>query len=109
MDASVERARLLVSCPDRSGIVAAVSRFLFEHGANIAQSDQHTTDPAGGQFFLRMEFDLRDCALADLERDFAALGRQFGMSWRFAPAAPRKRLAVFVSREDHCLLELLWQ
>jgi formyltetrahydrofolate deformylase len=106
-----ERARLLVSCADRSGIVAAVSRFLFDHGANIAQSDQHTTDPQGGQFFLRMEFDLPNLAarLPELEREFGALGKQFAMHWRLAPANPRKRLAVFVSREPHCLLELLWQ
>jgi len=107
----MNRARLLVSCPDRSGIVAAVSRFLFEHGANIAQSDQHTTDPEGGQFFLRMEFDLPElkARLPELDREFSALGVEFAMDWRFAAASPRKRLAVFVSREPHCLLELLWQ
>jgi formyltetrahydrofolate deformylase len=53
-----DRGRLLVTCPDRRGIVAAVSRFLFEQGANIVHSDQHTTDPTGGRFFLRVEFDL---------------------------------------------------
>src|SRR4051794_28876900 len=50
--------RLLISCPDRPGIVAAVSRFLHESGANIVSSDQHTTDPRGGSFFMRMEFHL---------------------------------------------------
>ncbi|MFI5268538.1 MAG: formyltetrahydrofolate deformylase [Chloroflexota bacterium] len=107
----MNRARLLISCPDRSGIVAAVSRFLFEHGANIAQSDQHTTDPEGGQFFLRMEFDLPELGarLPALEREFSTLGTEFAMDWRFAAASPRKRLALFVSREPHCLLELLWQ
>jgi formyltetrahydrofolate deformylase len=107
----MDRARLLISCPDRSGIVAAVSRFLFDHGANLTQSDQHTTDPTGGQFFLRMEFDLPQLQtlLPGLEREFEPLGAQFGMDWRFAAASPRKRLAVFVSREPHCLLELLWQ
>ncbi|HEX6513600.1 MAG TPA: formyltetrahydrofolate deformylase [Chloroflexota bacterium] len=107
----MERARLLISCPDRPGIVAAVSRFLFEHGANIAQSDQHTTDPSGGQFFLRMEFDLAHLAseLPRVNEDFAPLGAQFAMDWRLAAADPPKRLAVFVSREPHCLLELLWQ
>ena len=107
----MNRARLLISCPDRSGIVAAVSRFLFEHGANIAHSDQYTTDPSGGQFFLRMEFDLPDLnrRLPGIEADFSVLGAEFAMDWRFAAASPRKRLAVFVSRESHCLLELLWQ
>src|SRR5581483_4614919 len=105
------RARLLISCPDRPGIVAAVSQFLFEHGANLAHSDQHTTDPQGGVFFLRMEFDLPgvDGALPELEREFGMLAGRFDMEWRLALARPRKRLAVFVSREEHCLLELLWQ
>ena len=52
------RARMLISCPDHPGIVAAVSHFLFEHGANIVQSDQYTMDPEGGMFFIRFEFDL---------------------------------------------------
>ena len=52
------RARMLISCPDRPGIVAAVSHFLYEHGANIVQSDQYTMDPEGGMFFIRFEFDL---------------------------------------------------
>ena len=59
-------ARLLISCPDRPGIVAAVSSFLFEHGANIVSSDQHSTDPEGGRFFMRMEFSTADM---DLGRD----------------------------------------
>lgn len=57
----INRARMLVSCPDQPGIVAAVSRFLFEHGANIIQSDQYTMEPAeGGLFFIRIEFDLEN-------------------------------------------------
>ncbi|MBV8087243.1 MAG: formyltetrahydrofolate deformylase [Chloroflexi bacterium] len=105
------RARLLISCADRPGIVAAVSRFLFERGANLAHSDQHTTDPQGGRFFMRVEFDQPDLAdeRANLERDLAGLAAEFGMDWRLTPAVPRKRIAVFVSREEHCLLELLWQ
>src|SRR5918992_3508543 len=105
-----DRGRLLVACPDRPGIVAAVSRFLFEAGANIVHSDQHTTDPVGGQFFLRVEFDLP--ALPErfpaLEAGFAPIAGTYDMGWRLALAAVRKRLAVFVSREEHCLLELLW-
>jgi formyltetrahydrofolate deformylase len=106
-----DRGRLLVSCPDRPGIVAAVSRFLFERGANIVHSDQHSTDPSGGQFFLRVEFELPgliDAAPA-LERDFVEIGTAYRMDCRLALAGKRKRLAIFVSREDHCLLELLWQ
>ncbi len=56
-----QTARLLVSCPDRHGIVAAVAGFLAENDANILSSDQHSTDPEGGTFFMRMEFRLEDC------------------------------------------------
>jgi formyltetrahydrofolate deformylase len=105
-------ARLLISCPDRRGIVAAVSRFLFEHGANVLDSDQHSTDPQGGTFFMRMEFHLEglDVGREELERAFAtAVAAEFGMDWRIAYATPRKRMAILVSREDHCLLDLLWR
>ncbi|MBV9334904.1 MAG: formyltetrahydrofolate deformylase [Solirubrobacterales bacterium] len=102
--------RLLISCPDRPGIVAAVSRFLFEAGANIVRSDQYSTDPKGGTFFLRMEF-----ALASEKRE--GLGERFGlkvaeplsMRWRLWDAARPKRVSVLVSRYDHCLLDLLWR
>lgn len=105
------RARMLISCPDRPGIVAAVSRFLYEHEANIVQSDQYTMDPDGGMFFIRIEFDLErlEERLPELERDFAATAGQFAMDWKIHRASRRKKLAIFVSKEEHCLLELLWQ
>ena len=105
------RGRLVVACPDRPGIIAAVSRFLFERGANIVHSDQHTTDPTGGQFFLRVEFDLDDLPAhaADIEREFAPIADRYAMEWRLALADVPQRLAIFASKEDHCLLELLWQ
>ncbi|MDU5950686.1 MAG: ACT domain-containing protein, partial [Paenibacillus macerans] len=105
------RARMLISCPDGPGIVAAVSRFLHEHGANIVQSDQYTMDPEGGMFFMRIEFDLENLAgrIAGLERDFAAIAGQFGMQWNIYQLSRKKKLAIFVSKEDHCLVELLWQ
>lgn len=105
------RARMLISCPDQPGIVAAVSRFLFEHGANIVQSDQYTMDPEGGMFFIRIEFDLDELLhrLPGLEQDFVSVAEQFTMDWRINAAVKKKRLALFVSKEDHCLLELLWQ
>ncbi len=106
-----DRGRLLVSCGDQPGIIAAVSHLLFAHGANIIHSDQHSTDPSGGLFFLRIEFALRGLAGAidELRAAFAPVGDRYGMEWRITPAALRQRLAVFVSREDHCLLELLGQ
>jgi formyltetrahydrofolate deformylase len=91
--------------------VAAVSRFLYDQGANIVHSDQHSTAPEGGVFFMRIEFDLPGLAERgpDLEQAFAQVGERFGMDWRLAHAGIPHRLAVFVSREEHCLLELLWQ
>lgn len=108
---NANRARMLISCPDRPGIVAAVSQFLYEHGANIVQSDQYSMDPGGGMFFIRFEFDLSDLEkeLPVLQEDFARVADRFEMKWHTFRASRRKRLAVFVSKEDHCLLELLWQ
>lgn len=105
------RARMLVACPDKPGIVAAVSQFLHEHGANIVHSDQYTMDPEGGMFFMRIEFDLPDLdhGSPQLEQDFSEIAQAFEMDWRMEQAKRRKKLAIFVSKEDHCLLELLWQ
>ncbi|WP_028589649.1 formyltetrahydrofolate deformylase [Paenibacillus massiliensis] len=105
------RARMLISCPDGPGIVAAVSRFLHEHGANIVQSDQYTMDPEGGMFFMRVEFDLPelDSSLPGLEQDFGQVASQFNMDWTITNVSRKKKLAIFVSKEDHCLVELLWQ
>jgi formyltetrahydrofolate deformylase len=105
-------ARLLISCPDRPGIVAAVSRFLFERGANVLEADQHSTDPAGGTFFMRMAFqlDAPDGGRDGLAEAFAAeVAEPFAMDWSLADAARRKRVAILCSREDHCLLDLLWR
>jgi formyltetrahydrofolate deformylase len=104
--------RLLVSCIDRPGIVAAVSEFLFDRGANILQSDQHTTDPEGGQFFMRLEFRLE--GLEDQAEEFEAafathVAEPLGLDWRLEYASRRKRVAILVSRYDHCLAELLWR
>ena len=103
--------RLLISCPDRHGIVAAVAGFLSDSGANIVSSDQHSTDPAGGEFFMRMEFNLPSRATS--RRSGAPSQRRspsrFDMRWRLADAEPPKRVAILVSREDHCLLDLLWR
>jgi formyltetrahydrofolate deformylase len=104
--------RLTISCSDQPGIVAATSRFLTEAGANIVHSDQHTTDPRGGTFFMRMEFDLELTVprRAALEAEFAReVGEPLQMRWRMWEAGRPKRTAILVSREDHCLLDLLWR
>jgi formyltetrahydrofolate deformylase len=102
-------ARLLISCPDRRGIVAAVSRSLAGAGANIIQSDQYSTDPEGGQFFMRLEFGIALGELEPLQEQFSAVAEEFGMQHTFSRAGHRKRVAVMVSRPDHCLLDLLWR
>jgi formyltetrahydrofolate deformylase len=104
--------RLLIACPDQPGIVAAASRFLTEAGANIVHSDQHTTDPRDGTFFMRMEFDLaldRERRV-ELEQRFAGeVGEPLQMRWRMWDASRAKRVVILVSRQDHCLLDLLWR
>jgi formyltetrahydrofolate deformylase len=105
-------ARLLIKCPDRSGIVASVSNFLFNHGANITSLDQHSTDPEGGVFFMRLEFQTPhlDLSRPVLERSFAeAVARRFEMDWRLSYAAELKKVAILVSRHDHAMQELLWR
>src|SRR6201984_1807907 len=85
-------ARLLIGCPDGPGIVAAVSGFLFDAGANIVSSDQYSTHPEHGTFFMRSAF-----YLPDIERDrgsfeaaFGALAERFAMSWRVSYAHTRR-------------------
>ncbi|MBV9802891.1 MAG: formyltetrahydrofolate deformylase [Solirubrobacterales bacterium] len=102
--------RLLISCPDRPGIVSGVSRFLYEAGANIVRSDQYSTDPSGGTFFLRMEFLLAPERREGLAERFGLkVAEPFGMTWRLWDADRPKRISVMVSRYDHCLLDLLWR
>lgn len=105
------RCRLLISCSDQPGIVANVSDFLHKQGANIVQSDQYTTDPEGGMFFMRVEFDLYDSSISliKIEKEFQAIAEKFEMDWRIETKRKRKKMAIFVSKEDHCLLELLWR
>ncbi|WP_367306954.1 formyltetrahydrofolate deformylase [Alicyclobacillus acidocaldarius] len=111
MTSRENRGRLLISCPDRIGIVGAIGQFLASCGANIAESAQHSTAPWGGDFFMRVEFELEDLPNREeaLCRDFAKLAEEYQMRWRYHPARKKKRMAIFVSRELHCLQELLWE
>jgi formyltetrahydrofolate deformylase len=102
--------RLLITCHDRHGIVAAVAGFLARSGANIITSDQHSTDPEGGEFFMRMEFNLEQGDLGSLGQAFEQeVAQQLDMRWRLTDAGRPKRVGVLVSREDHCLVDLLWR
>jgi formyltetrahydrofolate deformylase len=103
--------RLVVRCPDRPGIVHALSGVMTEFGANITESQQHSSDPSGGTFTLRLEFVLADLAArrAELEQRLSALAEQWRMVWRLTEATHRPTLAVFVSRTDHVLQELIYR
>ncbi|THG30104.1 formyltetrahydrofolate deformylase [Naasia lichenicola] len=106
------RARLIVTGADQPGIVAAVSLILREIGANIVSLDQFSTDAEGGRFFQRTVFDLthlnarRPALEATLNE---RLSSRFGLAWTLTPAGTPKRVAIFASKSDHCLLELLWR
>src|SRR5574337_177300 len=104
--------RLLLRCPDRPGIIAAVSAFLAKSGANIISLDQHSTAPEGGTFVQRAIFHLPGltAAIDELKQEYAAtVAGQFDMDYRFTEAAKPKRVAIMVSKTDHCLLDLLWR
>jgi formyltetrahydrofolate deformylase len=104
-------AVLLIRCADRPGIVAAVSTFLFRHGANVVDLDQHSTEETPGTYFMRLEFQTGglDRPLDRLGELFATeVGTPMGMEWELASHAVRRRVAVLVSRHDHALLDLLW-
>lgn len=105
-------ARLLVTCQDRPGIVSAVTTFLYHHGANVTELDQHSSDASGGRFFLRLEFQTPALDLSSdaMSRAFGeVVGQRFGMDWRMSFASVRPRMVILVSKHDHALIELLWR
>jgi formyltetrahydrofolate deformylase len=102
-------SRLLLVCPDRPGLIAAVSGFLADAGLNIVDADQHSSRE--GRFFMRMAFEPAPAdERAELYERFAAeIASPFEMEHRFAESSEPKRVAIMVSREDHCLSDLLWR
>jgi len=105
-----DSAVLLVHSPDRKGLVAAISNFLYSHNANILHADQHQ-DPELGLFFMRVEWDLRDFSLDEtaLREEFRPLAEKLQMSWQLAYSSLLPSVAIFVSRYEHCLLDLLYR
>jgi formyltetrahydrofolate deformylase len=110
MSVPTDTAVLLVTCPDRRGIVASLAQVLHGHGANILDADQHT-DPVAGKFFQRIRFDLEELRTdrVSLESGIGEVAQRFEMTWQIAYAGERKRVALFVSKFDHCLVDLLWR
>ena len=101
-------ATLLITCPDRKGLVAAIAEFLYQNNANILHADQHQ-DAEGGLFLMRMEWDLDEFAIqpADFAQHFLPIAQRFNMRWQLKLSQKRPRLAIMVSQYDHCLVDLL--
>lgn len=110
-ESNKNRGRLLVSCADQPGIVSAISNLFFSFDANIIESSQYSTNPAGGTFFIRIEFECPSLIekAKDMEEQFAQLGEKFSMDWNLTHVYHVKKAAIFVSKELHCLQELLWE
>jgi formyltetrahydrofolate deformylase len=107
-----DHGRLIVQGADRPGIVARVSSVLTGHSANIVSLDQSSSDPSGGRFFQRIVFHLPGLPgkLALLQAAMESeLAEELGLDFRLSVAGRRKRVAIFVSKSDHCLLDLLWR
>ncbi|MFF5994974.1 formyltetrahydrofolate deformylase [Lysinibacillus sp. KU-BSD001] len=105
------RARILVKCPDKPGIVSLLSSFLHTHNANIIESNQYSSDPENGTFFIRIEYHCENLVgkRDAMEQEFAQLAKTHNMTYSFHYKAIRERAAIYVSKETHCLMELLWE
>ena len=103
-------AILLLSCPDRKGIVSGVAGFISQHGGNILHADEHG-DHETSTFLMRVEFDPAgfDVPLGDFSRLFSPIATQFQMQWRLAFSDVRQRMTILVSKYDHCLVDLLYR
>ncbi len=101
--------RLLISCPDKKGLIAAISSFIAMHDGNILSADQYVS--GSGRFFMRLEIEGEGFGL---ERDefgaaFTPLARRHAMDWRVSYTDTPKRMSILVSKYDHCLIDLLWR
>ena len=105
-----QTATLLISCPDQKGLVAAIADFLLQHNANILHADQHQ-DAELKLFLMRVEWDMADFKLDStaFEPAFRPIADKFDMNWRLAMSGTRPKLAIFVSKYDHCLADLLYR
>lgn len=105
-----ETVTLLMSCPDQKGLVAKVAQFLYQHGANIVHADHHV-DREAGTFFMRMEWEQNGFNLGpeELRREFGECVAPLAMEWTLHYSTQIPRIAIFVSKQDHCLMDLLWR
>jgi len=103
-------AILLLTCPDRKGVVAAIADFIYRHNGNILHADEHG-DLDSGMFQMRVEFDPADFSidLAEFSKPFSPIAEKFEMNWRLAQSSYRPRMIILVSKHDHCLVDLLYR
>jgi formyltetrahydrofolate deformylase len=103
--------RLLIDCPDHRGLIAAVSSFIALHNGNIRSAAEHVGEPPEGTFFMRLEIEGNGFGLGRDEFDaaFAPLARQHRMRWRVGFTDRPKRMAILVSKQGHCLIDMLWR
>jgi len=107
-----DSATLLISCPDRQGLVATITDFIFKHQGNILHLDQHV-DVQENVFFMRVEFDLTNFTISHnaIMNEFQPIAEQFDMDWKLKFSDDVQRMAIFVSKQSHCLYDVLsrWQ
>ena len=103
-------AILLLSCPDRIGLVARISHFIFERGGNIIDLDEHV-DPEEQQFSIRLAWDMKHFSISpsELKEAFTPLAKEFKATWEIRFLEQKTRVALFVSKYDHCLNDILWR
>jgi formyltetrahydrofolate deformylase len=111
LSARKDTITLLISCPDQPGIVSAVSRFIFSHHGNILESDQYSANQDGSTFFMRICFAETsfDLSRSELYEAFEPIANTLQMQWSVHYSRERKRVGIFVSKFDHCLVDLLWR
>lgn len=105
---SPSTAILLLSCPDRTGLISRISHFVFERSGNILDLDEHVD---ANSFFLRIAWDMKNFTVpeSDVCSAFTPLAKEFHANWQISFTGRKERVAIFVSKYDHCLQEILWR
>lgn len=111
IDTRQDHASLIVTGPDQIGLVSIVTTLITRNDGNIVSLDQYTTDPEGGEFFLRVVFRREGltAALPEIDADLESTLAPYGMQFSLGEQSRLKRMAVLVSKSDHCLVDLLWR
>jgi len=110
MNNGSSHATLILSCPNQKGLVAQISQFIFQHKGDIINLDEHV-DKEEQMFFIRVEWDLKESTVStdQFEKEFELLAKKFSASWEIKYSCNKARIAIFVSKYDHCLQEILWR